>query len=155
RMHARRLGDRAEDRHRAVGKEAVAVATDRARDLLPNQVVRKEEVLAFPASVGDGEDVFTVRRAHHPLEPQGRRGIIEDLVVAALEEVPTREHDAVIFGELVARLPDGIDANDAFAPRVEDEIAVGWLTERLDPQENELPDLRVCDVTVVERLIRI
>ena len=39
--------------------------------------------------------------------------------------------------------------------RVEDEVAVLLLAERLDAQQDEVPDLRPRDVGVVERLVRV
>ena len=68
RVDARRLGDGAEERHRPVGEQAVAVRAERARDLLADQVVREEQVLAVAALVVDVEDVLAVRRLELALE---------------------------------------------------------------------------------------
>ena len=155
RVDARRLGDGAEDRHRPVGEQAVAVAAERARDLLADQVVREEQVLALVAPVVDVEHVFAVRRLELALELEVLVGSLEELVVAALQVVAAGEDDAVVLGELVAGQADGVDADDALRARVEHEVAVLLLAERLHAQEDERADLRPRDVGVVERLVRV
>src|SRR5690606_28501563 len=136
--------------HRAVLEERVAVARDRVRELLADQVVGQELVEAVRLAVEDVEHVLAVRALDSALELEALVVAIEALRLAALEVVAAGEDDAVVLGEPQARLADGVDARHAVRPRVEDEVAVRLLAVGEDLEEVEAADLRPRDGRVVE-----
>ena len=152
---ARLLGGAAEDEQAPIGEEAHAVADDRGRDLLADEVVGQERVQTIPPTVEDVEHVLAVGRLDRALELEAVDVLGEDLVLAAREHVPTREDDAVVLGQLPARESDRVDAHRGLGADVVDVVAKRLLAEGLHLEEQERAELRVVDLRVVHALVRI
>jgi hypothetical protein len=147
---------RAHHDHAAVGEQRVAVAGDRRRHRLLDQVVRVQLVGAVAAAVVDVQHVLAVGRAHLALEHVVAGVAVEGLVGAADQHVAAGEDDAVVLGQRPTALADAVGAHHRPRPGVEHQVAPRGLAERQHLEHDQparLAERGVEEPAVVERLV--
>lgn len=95
---------------------------------------------------------FAIGRAHRALEAHAFHGLLEGLVLAALQVVAAGENNPVVFGQLHAGQADGVDALHLPGQAVEHQVAPLLFAVRQDLEQDQAAQAGEFDLPVVQGL---
>lgn len=139
-----------EDHHAPVFQARITMAEQRVLQLAVDHVVGQQYRAPLLGVVEDVLHIFTIGRTDRALEAHAFHGLLEGLVLAALQVVATGEDDPVVLRQLDAGQAHGVDALHLAGQAVEHQVAPVLLAIRQHLEQDQAAQAGELDLRVVQ-----